>query len=143
MFLVGFFCWLAGSKFLNRDSPRAAHETLAKFAKELVRDNSQLCICVEGTRNPARGLRPFKRGAFICAIIGQIPTIRMVVSPHNFIDHEKRQFGKGTVILKTLDPIPTKSMVYEDHEKLVYKTRQAMLREYEKLTKEVGGRKDK
>lgn len=139
---LGFCCWLAGIKLIDRSSPEAAYKTLSRCVEDMKRNNIKLIIFPEGTRGHGKGtsgLLPFKRGAFKTAIMGQVPIIPLVVSPYYFIDHGKREFYKGHVILKALEPIPTKGMKDDDHEGLMMKTKGVMLREYEKLAAEVEG----
>lgn len=72
--------------------------------------------------------------------MAQVPIIPVVISPYYFIDYKKRQFSKGHVICSALDPIPTKGMVDADHEELMIRTRDLMMDEFERLSKEVDGK---
>lgn len=136
---LGFCIWLAGIKLIDRSSPEAAYKTLSKCVREINKDKIKLIIFPEGTRSRSlQGLLPFKRGAFKAAIMGQVPIIPFVVSPYYFIDHDKKQFHTGHVILKALEPIDTEGMTEADHVGLMERTREVMVKEYEKLALEVG-----
>lgn len=127
---------------MDRSSPAKAYKTLENCVAAMKRDNFKLVIYPEGTRNRGPGFLPFKKGAFKTAIMGQVPIIPIVASPYYFIDHEKRKFRPGKVIIRVLDPIPTKGMVDEDWVRLMDKTREVMLKEYERLATEVGSIKE-
>lgn len=60
------------------------------------------------------------------------------MSPYYFIDHDEKQFHSGHVILKALEPIDTEGMTEADHVGLMERTREVMVKEYEKLALEVG-----
>lgn len=133
MMPMGFYFYLAGVKFINRSSPKAAYRTLATMSDEMKNKGNQYVIFPEGTRNSGPGMLPFKKGAFKTAIHAQVPIIPVVVSPYYFIDHMGKTFSEGKVLLKALQPIPTKGMSDVDTDRLLKVTRDVMLTEYERL----------
>ncbi|GAB0099375.1 1-acyl-sn-glycerol-3-phosphate acyltransferase [Sergentomyia squamirostris] len=129
--------WLAGLPYIDRQSPKAGYQTLNTCAKLMKEEDIKMFIYPEGTRNSKRGLLPFKRGAFKTAITAKVPITPLVVSPYYFINTKEYTFDKGHVIISVLDPIDTADMTDSDTDTLMTNCRNLMLKEYEKLEKEI------
>ncbi|KAJ3212334.1 1-acylglycerol-3-phosphate O-acyltransferase [Entophlyctis luteolus] len=102
---MGWYMWLAGNVFINRENNKSAVDTMAKVA----------AIIEE------------KKGAFYLAIQGQIPVVPMVVSSYHDIFNIKNMLFEGGIIrVKLLKPIETAGLTIDDVEKLSADVYQSM-----------------
>lgn len=135
----GFGAWLCNVQYIDRTNIKACYQTLQNLCTNITRDKLRVIIYPEGTRNHQHGLLPFKKGAFSMAIQAQVPIVPMVTAPYYFMDAKRGVllFDKRHTIISLLDPIPTKGLTEADVDQLRDKTRNVMLKEYEKLAAEV------
>jgi lysophosphatidate acyltransferase len=128
---------LSNTIFVNRFNHEKAQETLKEAAKAMSEKNLKLWVFPEGTR-AAKGMLPFKKGAFNIAIRSGIPIIPVVFSSYDpFYSKEKRYFhNNGQIIAQVLDPIPTKGYKIEEAPALADRVRSMMIEVYEKISAE-------
>ncbi|XP_046739021.1 1-acyl-sn-glycerol-3-phosphate acyltransferase alpha-like [Diprion similis] len=136
----GLAAWLGGVVFIDKRTPGKAVATLNETSKVVNTRKVKMWIFPEGTRNNniiAKGMLPFKKGAFRIAIENQVPILPLVYSPYYFVNHRNHYFGKGKMIIQTLKPIPTEGLGLEDVDDLMKRTQNIMLQVLKALTKEV------
>uniref|UniRef100_A0A914YH23 1-acyl-sn-glycerol-3-phosphate acyltransferase n=1 Tax=Panagrolaimus superbus TaxID=310955 RepID=A0A914YH23_9BILA len=123
--------------FVNRFNHEKAQEALKFAAKTMSERNLKIWVFPEGTR-AAKGMLPFKKGAFNIAIRAGIPVIPVVFSSYDpFYSKEKRYFhDNGQVIAQVLDPISTKGLSIDDAPALADRVRSIMLEVFEKISVE-------
>ncbi|KAJ3394279.1 1-acylglycerol-3-phosphate O-acyltransferase [Entophlyctis sp. JEL0112] len=128
---MGWYMWLAGNVFINRENNKSAVDTMAKVAaiieekkvKKFVRKllGSQANAAGRCFHVPRRNTITAndKPGAFYLAIQGQIPVVPMVVSSYHDIFNIKNMLFEGGIIrVKLLKPIETAGLTIDDVEKL-------------------------
>jgi len=133
-----------GTVFIERFNKDKAIETMGKVADRIKREQIKIWIFPEGTRHHEIGMLPFKKGAFHLAVQGQIPIVPVVFSAYSFFysKPEKRFLSKGYVLAEALKPISTEGLTSDDVTDLSVKTRETMLKVYEKLSIEAAKRYD-
>ncbi|XP_054270186.1 1-acyl-sn-glycerol-3-phosphate acyltransferase alpha-like isoform X1 [Macrosteles quadrilineatus] len=134
----GLAAWLAGVVFIDRKKAKKANLQLDEASRLITKEKTKLWMFPEGTRNhKGDTLLPFKRGAFRVAVSCQAPIIPVVFSPYYFLNSEKKHFGQGRVIIQVLEPISTKGLSEDDMDKVMEKSREMMIKQYELLKQEV------
>uniref|UniRef100_A0AC34GCV9 1-acyl-sn-glycerol-3-phosphate acyltransferase n=1 Tax=Panagrolaimus sp. ES5 TaxID=591445 RepID=A0AC34GCV9_9BILA len=128
---------LSNTIFVNRFNHEKAQDALKYAAKTMSERNLKIWVFPEGTR-AAKGMLPFKKGAFNIAIRAGIPIIPVVFSSYDpFYSKEKRYFhDNGQIIAQVLDPISTKGLSIDDAPALADRVRSIMLEVFEKISVE-------
>ena len=139
--LFGQLYWLAGNILIDRDNPRRARRALLATSAIITRRNTSIFVFPVGTRNPADGLLPFKKGAFQLAIAAGVPIVPLCVSEY------ARQLQPGRwcsarIRLRSLEPIPTQGLSAADLPTLMAECRARMLAGIEQLNRENAGQPD-
>jgi 1-acyl-sn-glycerol-3-phosphate acyltransferase len=126
--LFGWLLSLSGFVFIKRGDSAEARKSITIAAKKLVSRGHSVLVFAEGTRTGADVLRPFKKGAFLLAIFGQVPIVPVAVigtgrilPPHSLIA------SSGEVMVRIGQPISTAGMSYEDRNRLLESAQQAVI----------------
>ena len=134
----GLGAWLCGLAFIDRHSGQKAAQTINKIMMDLKKKDIKLWVFPEGTRRSTGEIHEFKKGAFHAAIHAQVPIVPVVFSNYQgFLDSNKKIFNDGEVIITALPEISTKGMTTEDVNKLIEKTKSAMIEAFNQSSKEV------
>src|SRR5690606_2937513 len=72
--LVALLLRRLGSQFVERFDPKASHGDASRLLRS-ARNGSALGIFPEGTFTAAPGIRPFRLGAFLAAVRGELPLV--------------------------------------------------------------------
>jgi len=74
----------------------------------------------EGTRSPDGRLKPFKKGAFVMAVQGQVPLVPMAILGSRAI-MAKGDIGirSGEILVRIGKPIPTEGSTIRDRNRLM------------------------
>jgi 1-acyl-sn-glycerol-3-phosphate acyltransferase len=135
--IFGQAFWLAGNILINRKNKKSALQSMQQVDEYIKRKKVSVIIFPEGTRNPGKGLLPFKKGAFYAAINSQVPLICYSVS--NYARH--LQLNKSTscyMHVKVHPPIPTEGMTEKDIPELMEKCRKVIADGIFELDQKVG-----
>lgn len=137
--VFGWYFWLAGNVFINRQKSEKAIRVLDRVLAGLKKKGMSVWIYPEGTRSGGKSeLLPFKKGAFHMAIQAQIPITPIVLSPlYPVVDTQKRQFNGGEVKVRILPPISTEGLTEKDVPALIERVRQTMQSCLSQLEREV------
>ncbi|ARC54887.1 acyl-phosphate glycerol 3-phosphate acyltransferase [Candidatus Riesia sp. GBBU] len=100
----GLLYWMSGNVLIERKNKIRSYRTILKIVKKIKRKKISVWIFPEGTRNKDEKLLEFKNGAFIIAMLCNIPIVPICLSEtNNKIKINK--FNNGKVIIEMLDPI--------------------------------------
>jgi 1-acyl-sn-glycerol-3-phosphate acyltransferase len=101
---------------IDRDDPLAAIEQL----NQLKLDGFSVIIFPEGTRGRDGALLPFKKGAFVAAIMLGVPVVPVVCKGTARVMPKGKYLSilPGEVEVVVLEPIPTAGMSFEDRDQL-------------------------
>ncbi len=113
---------LCGNVLVKRGNRKKAMKSMKILEKKIIQKSLTILVFPEGTRNPNKGLLPFKKGAYYTAIRTQTPLIPFAVSEftqhHNF-----NKWQRIHIYTKAFDPIPTKGLTNKDIPELMERTR--------------------
>ncbi|KAM9267514.1 1-acyl-sn-glycerol-3-phosphate acyltransferase alpha-like [Morus bassanus] len=124
---VGWACWLSGIIFINRHKREDAIDVISQTARTMRRENLRVLVFPEGTRNQAKSMLPFKRGAFHLAVQAQVPIFPIVISPYrDFFSSKDKKFTSGTCTIRILPKVETEGLSPKDVPRLTETVRQAM-----------------
>ncbi|KAJ3063965.1 1-acylglycerol-3-phosphate O-acyltransferase [Podochytrium sp. JEL0797] len=134
---MGWYMVIARNVFINRfvfivnliSNRGSALETMAKVATTLNEKKVGVFMFPEGTRSrqTTNELLPFKKGAFVLAVQGQIPIFPIVVSSYHSVFNIKNMLFEGGVIrIKILPAIETAGLTMEEVDKLTLSTHKLM-----------------
>lgn len=129
--LLGTYFLATGNLMINRKRGEKSMASIRRAAEQMHRRELRIGFFPEGTRNRTfQGLLPFKKGAFILAIEGQVPIVPMVASSYAGIGtYETLTLGRGGHVDVTILPaIATKGMTLSDVDTLMGRVRAEMLR---------------
>lgn len=122
---LGLCFYFGGNVFIDRTNRKRSLKSLANVKKKLVENKLSVLIFPEGTRNPAQGLLPFKKGAFHTAVQTQLPIVPFAVSPYaRTMDLNK--WKAATIKVRYLEPISTEGMTSANISELMLKTRESI-----------------
>ncbi|KAF2124217.1 1-acylglycerol-3-phosphate O-acyltransferase [Dothidotthia symphoricarpi CBS 119687] len=134
---LGWFMSLSKTVFIDRANRATARAAFDSAVDTMRSSRQSVFIFPEGTRSYASEptLLPFKKGAFHLAVQAQVPIVPIVCANYsNVLDAKKRRFNPGVVDVSVLPPIPTKGLTSADVDRLVEKTRNAMMEELVRLS---------
>jgi lysophosphatidate acyltransferase len=125
----GIAAFLCGIIFINRCNSRKAGKAMNDAMIDLKKKQAKLWIFPEGTRRNTGEIHEFKKGAFHAAIHAQVPIIPVVYSSYKHVfDAEKKIFTAGEIVVNVLPEISTEGLTVNDIDKLIEKTRNAMIK---------------
>lgn len=121
----GQLYWLAGNVLIDRSNAVTAKRAMLTTTETLRHRDTSIWVFQEGTRNPGRGLQPFKKGAFQMAITAGVPIIPVCVSSYAKTMRLNR-WNSGSIMIRSLPAIPTAGLSLDDMPALMKRCQQAM-----------------
>ncbi len=121
----GISSWMKAGHciFIDRSSPRAGMHCIKQGA-ELLKNNINVTIAPEGTRNNGEELLDFKGGAFMMATKAEAPILPVAIEgTRRLFEGNGKKVRGGKVILQVLPPIPTKDLSKAEQKELPEKVR--------------------
>ncbi len=76
---LGWFIWLTGMVFVNRDQRVSAIANMESAARQLKASSGGILAYAEGTRSPDGYIHRFKSGPFILALAAQVPVVPVAI----------------------------------------------------------------
>uniref|UniRef100_A0A5K3ERC4 1-acyl-sn-glycerol-3-phosphate acyltransferase n=1 Tax=Mesocestoides corti TaxID=53468 RepID=A0A5K3ERC4_MESCO len=133
---LGAILYYTKTILIHRSDHKKAIDEMNRTAELIVKDEVNLFMFPEGTRNASGRLLPFKKGAFYLAIQTQLPIQPIVVSCYNsFLDHKKCTFSPVPFGVYILPAIPTTGMEVSQVNELVDQAYASMSEIYERTVK--------
>lgn len=102
--ILGWMLHLAGFPFIDRRHARKGRGSIEAVAERVRNESMNVAVFPEGTRSPEGTMLPFKDGAFLLAILAQVPVIPVAIQ------------GSGWVLARSsfrIYPCPVKVQVGE------------------------------
>jgi len=121
---IGAACAAAGHIFIDRNSPKAAQESLEK-AKQELQKGASVVIFPEGTRTHDGKLGKFKRGGFKIATDLGLPIVPITL--HGCFERMSRNtlvVNPGKIEMYVHEPIDVSGYTQEDIPELMQKVRE-------------------
>lgn len=125
--LFGYALYASRNIFIDRSNTNKAIESINRGIDRLPKGVSVM-VFAEGTRSSDGQIREFKKGGFIPAVVRKIPILPVTVNG------SRRVLPKGSLVVKPGkiqvvigDPIDTSSYTVETVQKLIDKTRQTIM----------------
>lgn len=132
---------LSKTVFIDRANRAVSRATFDTAAQTMATTRQNVFIFPEGTRSYAEEpmMLPFKKGAFHLAVQAQVPIVPVVCANYdNVLNVKKKRFCPGVIDVTVLPPISTKGCTADDVNRLVEKTRAAMMDELIRLSHVTG-----
>ena len=113
--------WKAcGHVSVDRGNREAAVEALQQAWREIHEDHLTMILFPEGTRSPDGRLKPFKKGAFVLAIQGQVPLVPVaVLGSRRIMGKGETRIRSGPIRIRFGAPIPTEGATIRDRSRLL------------------------
>jgi 1-acyl-sn-glycerol-3-phosphate acyltransferase len=109
-----------GHVSVDRGNKEAAVEALDQAWREVREDRLTMILFPEGTRSLDGRLQPFKKGAFVLAVQGQVPIVPMaVVGSREIMAKGATRIRPGTVTVRIGTPISTEGSTIRDRNQLL------------------------
>lgn len=131
--------WMKAGKciFIDRSSARAGMQCIMQGV-ELLKNNVNVTIAPEGTRNQGGELLDFKGGAFMMATKAGAPILPVAIEGTNrMFEGNGKKLQKGKVILSVLPPIETEGLSRPEEKALPERVRAIISEEQKKLKGEL------
>lgn len=134
--ILGFFFYFGGALLVNRKKGSKAISQLLQVVPHIQDRGLSIAFFPEGTRNRSlRGIKPFKKGAFLLAIRAGVPILPWVSSSlYDVANPERKILGGGKITLRILPPVSTEGYKIEDAERLSEEVHALMLKAYNELS---------
>ncbi len=116
----GISSWMKAGHciFIDRSSPRAGMVCIKQGA-ELLKNNVNVTIAPEGTRNNGGELLDFKGGAFMMATKAEAPILPVAIEgTYKLFEGNDKKLRSDRVLVQILPPIPTKGLTKEEQKAL-------------------------
>jgi len=109
-----------GHVSVDRGNKEAAVEALDQAWREVREERLTMILFPEGTRSRDGRLQPFKKGAFVLAVQGQVPIVPLaVVGSRDIMPKGGNRVRPGTVTVRIGTPIPTEGSTIRDRNRLL------------------------
>jgi 1-acyl-sn-glycerol-3-phosphate acyltransferase len=109
-----------GHVSVDRGNREAAVEALDQAWREVREDRLTMILFAEGTRSLDGRLQPFKKGAFVLAVQGQVPIVPVaVVGSREIMAKGATRVRPGLVTVRIGTPIPTEGSTIRDRNRLL------------------------
>lgn len=131
--------WMKAGKciFIDRSSARAGMQCIMQGV-DLLKNNINVTIAPEGTRNNGKELLDFKGGAFMMATKSGAPILPVAIEGTNrMFEGNGKKLRKGKVILSVLPPIETEGLTRPEEKALPERVRAIINEEQNKLKGEL------
>ncbi|MBM3466009.1 MAG: 1-acyl-sn-glycerol-3-phosphate acyltransferase [Armatimonadetes bacterium] len=123
----GIMFYAMGNILIDRKRRDRAVASLQKAAQIIREKSVSIWVFPEGTRNPNRPMRPFKKGAFHLAVEAQVPIVPVAQSLQQYaVDPKRLRAPGGLIQVRILEPISTAGMTADDVDRLMEVTRTRM-----------------
>ena len=129
--IFGYALYASRNIFIDRSNTTRAIESINKGINRLPKGVSVM-VFAEGTRSPDGQIHEFKKGGFITAVTRKIPILPITVNG------SRRVLPKGSLTLKPGkiqvvigDPIDTSGYTTDTVQKLIDKTRQTIIANFD------------
>jgi 1-acyl-sn-glycerol-3-phosphate acyltransferase len=109
-----------GHVSVDRGNREAAIESLDQAWREVHEDKLTMVLFPEGTRSPDGRLQPFKKGAFVLAVQGQVPLVPVaVLGSRAVMPKGENRVRPGEIRVRIGTPIPTEGTTLQDRNRLL------------------------
>lgn len=109
-----------GHVSVDRGNREAAISALDQAWREIREDKLTLVLFSEGTRSVDGRLKPFKKGAFVMAIQGQVPLVPMaIVGSRDIMAKGHVRVRSGEILVRVGKPISTEGATIRDRNRLM------------------------
>ncbi len=109
-----------GHVSVDRGNREAAIEALDQAWREVREDRLTMILFPEGTRSRDGRLQPFKKGAFVLAVQGQVPLVPVaVLGSREIMAKGSRAIRSGEIRVRIGTPIPTAGATIRDRNRLL------------------------
>ena len=109
-----------GHVAVDRGNREAAIESLDQAWREIHEDKLTMVLFPEGTRSPDGRLQPFKKGAFVLAVQGQVPLVPVaILGSRSVMPKGRLRVRSGEVVLRIGPPIQTEGATIRDRNRLL------------------------
>jgi 1-acyl-sn-glycerol-3-phosphate acyltransferase len=125
---------LCGNVLIKRGNRKQAMKSMKVLEKKILEKELTVLVFPEGTRNPEKGLLPFKKGAFFTAVRSQTPLIPFAISDFTN-QYNLNSFSRIHVYTSAYPPIPTTGLTSKDIPMLIDKSRKIIEDGIEDLNK--------
>jgi 1-acyl-sn-glycerol-3-phosphate acyltransferase len=129
--LFGYGLYTSRNIFIDRSNTARAIESINKGIERLPKGVS-LMVFAEGTRSPDGRIHEFKKGGFVTAVRRKIPILPVTVNgSRRILPKGSLAFKPGKIQVVIGDPIDTGGYTTESVEKLIDRTRQAIIANFD------------
>ncbi len=109
-----------GHVSIDRGDREAAIEAMDQAWREVREDRLTMILFPEGTRSRDGRLQPFKKGAFVLAIQGQVPVVPVaIVGSRAVMAKGGKRVRPGTITVRIGKAIPTEGTTIRDRNRLL------------------------
>ncbi len=109
-----------GHVSVDRGNKEAAVEALDQAWREVREDKLTMIVFPEGTRSHDGRLQPFKKGAFVLAVQGQVPIVPVaVMGTWEIMPKGAARVRSGVVTMRIGTPIPTEGSTIRDRNRIL------------------------
>jgi 1-acyl-sn-glycerol-3-phosphate acyltransferase len=129
--LFGYGLYASRNIFIDRSNTVRAIESINKGIERLPKGIS-LMVFAEGTRSPDGRIHEFKKGGFVTAVRRKIPILPVTVNgSRRILPKGSLAFKPGKIQVVIGDPIDTGGYTTESVDKLIDRTRQAIIANFD------------
>jgi 1-acyl-sn-glycerol-3-phosphate acyltransferase len=129
--LFGYGLYASRNIFIDRSNTVRAIESINKGIERLPKGVS-LMVFAEGTRSPDGRIHEFKKGGFVTAVRRKIPILPVTVNgSRRILPKGSLAFKPGKIQVVIGDPIDTGGYTTESVDKLIDRTRQAIIANFD------------
>ena len=113
--------WKAcGHVSVDRGNREAAIAALDQAWREVHEEKLTMVLFPEGTRSPDGRLKPFKKGAFVMAVQGQVPLVPIaILGSRAIMPKGNNGIRSGEIVVRIGEPIPTEGATIRDRNRLM------------------------
>ncbi len=141
LFSIPFFGWTmaaAGYIRIDREGTRETVEAMNKAA-EKIRDGMSVVIFPEGSRSPDGRIHEFKKGGFTLAIKSKVPIVPIAIcGSREIMPKDRLTATPGEITIRLDRPIETVPYSMKDRKALMERVREAIVKNFERISKERG-----
>ena len=117
--VLGWYLLMSGHILIDRGNRRRAFHSLRRAGDKIAKGISIL-IFPEGTRSPDGGIRAFKKGPFLLALMAQVPIVPVAIEgSRRVLAKGSARIVPGVIRIRLGEPIPTQGLGSDDREALM------------------------